>query len=351
MQLPGVLVINPKSRVRTTRQCSVSTKRCWQLLALVGITFVAGGATCANRRQTIRNEFLPPVVFDEVPTLQQIAERVNHSRAITQLESATLTISSPEMAINLRGELAWERSPALLGTKIPDNFSLKGYAGSQVFGTPLAAGSNADLFWMQMQAPGTPPTIFYAKHREFDNQLGPRHILPVSPLWLSEALGIIDFDPNGQHDAPQQRVDGKIEVVSYIPTARGTYRRVLVLDAQTGVIEQTILNDPASKMVAMALQSDHQYYSAVDWNLPHNVSIQMQPDDGPPLAFTIEIGFYSMNSPAKTDPNAFAPPDPTGLVMHNLVELNGGKASAGTPPNYTKEVSNVRPSPLESFRR
>lgn len=322
----------------------------WHLLALFAITFVAGGATCA-RRQTIRNEFLPPVVFEQAPSLEQIAERVNHSRAIIQLESATLTISSPEMSINLRGELAWERSPETAAGKVPDNFSLKGYAASQMFGTPLAAGSNADMFWMQMQVPGTPPTIYFANHREFDNQIGPRHILPVSPLWLSQALGVIDFDPNGQHEAPQQRADGKLEITSYIPSPRGIYRRSLVMDPRTGVIEQTILRNPDSKMVAIALQSDHQYYSAVDWNLPHKVDIQMQPDDGPPLAFTIEVGFYNMNSPAKTDPNAFAPPDPTGLVMENLVEINAGQAAASKLPNYTKAVSNTRPSPLENFRR
>lgn len=320
------------------------------MLTLIGITFVAGGATCA-RRQTIRNEFLPPVVFEHAPSLQQIADRVNHSRAITQLESTTLTISSPEMSINLRGELAWERSPETLGGKVPDNFSLKGYAASQMFGTPLAAGSNADMFWMQMQVPGTPPTIYFANHRAFDDQAGPRHFLPVSPLWLSQALGIIDFDPNGQHEAPHPRADGKIEITSYLPSPRGTYSRVLVMDQSTGVIEQTILRNPASKMVAIALQSDHQYYSAVDWSLPHKVDIQLQPDVGDPMAFTIEVGFYNMNAPAKTESGAFAPPDPTGLVMVNLVELNANQTAASTLPNYTKAVSNVRPRPLENFRR
>ncbi len=312
----------------------------WQLLYLLAIVFVTGGATCA-RRKTIRDEFLPPVVFEQTPTLEEITQQVNHSMSITQLSSNSLTISSPETMVNLNGSLVWER---------PHNFSLKAYVGTKALGTQLAAGSNAQMFWLQQQVP-SPPTIFFARHDEFENQAGPRYILPVSPLWLREALGVVEIDPSLQHEEPRMRTDGRLEVVSYIPSPRGAYKRVLIMELKTGAIEQTLLYNHEGKLVATAQMSDHQYYAAIDWSLPHQVTIQLYPDDGPSLAFTIEVGLYAINQPANSDPSAFAPPDPTGIPAVNLVKLNNDQNIEPTPVSYTPDDSTARRQSLFNFRR
>ncbi|MEZ6134015.1 MAG: hypothetical protein R3C53_03795 [Pirellulaceae bacterium] len=310
----------------------------WLAIWGLAVVFVSGGATCAKRK-TIRDEFLPPFVFQESPTLEQIVERVNHSLAIQQLESNNLTITSPDMTGKLSGSMIWER---------PDRFKLQAYLGTKALGTAFAAGSNSNMFWLHQRMP-SPPTIYWAAHQPFDAQTGPRQILPVSPLWLREALGVVEFDPHAKHEGPHVRPDQKLEVVSYIPSHRGTYRRVLVMDAQTLAIEQTQLYDQNSKMVGNAHQSEHQYYSALDWSLPHRVSIELHPDYGPPLAFTIEVGFYIVN-PAVKDASAFAPPDNTGIVTVDLVEFNARGQATATPPNYTSAADSSSENSLFNFR-
>jgi hypothetical protein len=288
---------------------------------MLATLFVTSGATCAKRRP-LKNEFLPPVVFESTPTLQELAEQVNHSLQIQRLGSNTLTISSPEITTKLSGTFTWER---------PHNFTLEAYPGTRAFGVVLAAGSNPDMFWLQTQYP-SPPTIYFARHNDFEGMPGPRMVLPVSPLWLREALGVVEFDPQGVHEQPRLRADGKLEVASYIPAPRGAYKRVLVMSPKTATIEQTRLHDHTGKLVAIAQQSDHQYYSAIDWSLPHNVIVQLHPDSGPSMSFTIEVGRFMLNADASSA--QFSPPDATGLSTVNLAEINGQPAAVATRPNY-----------------
>ena len=284
--------------------------------------FVTGGATCAKRRP-LQNEFLPPVVFETTPSLAELTERVNQSLQIQRLGSNTLTISSPEISTKLSGTFTWER---------PHKFTLEAFPGTRALGVVLAAGSNEEMFWMQTQFP-PPPTIYYARHDDFEGMSGPRMVLPVSPLWLREALGVVEIDPQGIHEQPQVRSDGKLELASYIPAPRGAYRRVLVMAPATATVEQTKLYDHTGKLVAIAQQSDHSYYAAIDFSLPHNVIVQLHPDSGPPMSFTIEVGRYMLNEDASSA--QFSPPDASGLSTVNLAEINAGQPNASAMrPNY-----------------
>ena len=302
-------------------------------LALLATLWIASGATCA-RRQVIP-EFAPPVFSNANPTLPELTEYINRSLAIERLESNTMTISSPELATKLSGALAWER---------PHNFSLQAYPGTRLLGLAFAAGSNSREFWLQQQM-GGPPTLYYAKHDDFENQQGPRQMLPVSPLWLREALGVVEIDPAMQHLGPRvmpgEANRTKLVIESFIPSPRGPYRRVLVLDAQTRTIEHTLLYDRAGaegKLVAIAQQSQHQYYSAIDWCLPHHVDIQLQPDQGPPLAFAVDVEHYLLNEPASSDASAFRLPEATGLTTVNIAPGAGqAQAAVPVPPVYTQQ--------------
>lgn len=311
-------------------------------LLLFCLCFVCGGATCAKRRSPSEVP-LPPVVFRETPTLQQLIDHTNKSLAIKRIESNNLTITSPGLAGKLSGNLQWER---------PDNFSLQAYMGSQVLGTVLAAGSNRDIFWLQSQMP-PPPTLYYARHDDFEMQLGPRHILPVSPLWLREALGIIEFDPSFEHEGPLVRSDNKLEVRSLIPSRpgsqRGAYQRVVVFAPYTLAIEETRLYDPSGKLVASAQLSEHDSRQA---GLPHRVIIELIPDDGDTLSFTIDVGFYLLNQTANPQTTAFTMPDVTGLSTVDLVQANAqiGQPAVTVPPVY-RSSNAVFPGSLEGYRR
>lgn len=298
---------------------------------LVG-TMVCGGATCAGKRRSAIPEFNPPPVFTSgTPTLGEIVETTNRSLAVNTLSSNSLTISSTELSQTLSGNFRWER---------PDNFRLETKLFTRALGTPLAAGSNSNMFWMQMARPT--PTIFFARHNEFEYQQGGRHVLPVSPLWLREAFGIVELDPQGQHEGPTVRADGKLEVVSYIPSPRGAYRRTLTVAPTTGTIEETRLYDHSGKLIAVANMSQHQYYSAIDWSLPHQVKIQLLPDFGDPISFTVDVAFYQTNDQAP--PNSFAFPDTTGLTTVDLVRLNESLQRDASGNQRENQLGNIEPS-------
>ena len=276
----------------------------------LGLLVVCSGATCARNRSAIP-EFRPPNVFAAGgPTLAELIDQTNRSLGIDSLSSNNLTIDSPDLAYKLSGNFRWER---------PHNLQLQTKLFSSAMGTPLAAGSNSELFWLQTQRPT--PTVYFASHNEFESQPGPRHVLPVSPLWLREAFGIVELDPRGQHEGPTVRADGKLQVTSFIPSPRGDYRRVLVMSPLSGTIEETMLYNQDRRLVAHARLSDHQYYAAIDWSLPHRIQVQLQPDVGEPLSFTVAVGFYLINDSAKGT-GQFAFPDTTGLTTVDLVRAN-----------------------------
>lgn len=311
-------------------------------LLLFCICFVSGGATCARRRPMSEIP-LPPVVFRETPTLQQLIDHTNQSLAIQRIESNNLAITSPGLTGQLSGNLQWER---------PHNFSLQAYMGSRALGTVLAAGSNRDMFWLQSQMP-PPPTLYYARHDDFESQQGPRHILPVSPLWLREALGIVEYDPSFEHEGPHVRTDGKLEVRSLIPSPRGPYIRVVVFAPNTLAIEETRLYDQSMKMIARAQQSDHEYFSTIQANLPHKIIVELIPDDGNTLSFTIDVGFYLLNQTVNAQTTAFTMPDATGLSQVDLVQANAqmGQAAVAVPPVYRSSNAASYSSSLEGYRR
>ncbi len=194
------------------------------------------------------------------------------------------------------------------------------------------------MFWLQTQFP-SPPTLYTARYDEFESQPGPRQILPVSPIWLREALGVVELDPQGLHEQPTVRADGKLEVVSYIPSPRGASRRVLVIAPSTATIEQVGLYDHTNKLAAIAKLSDHQHYSEIDFNLPHHVIVQLYPDSGPAMSFDIEVGFYMLNANAANNAQQFVPPDATGLTRVDLTRANGLPAESASRPNYSQPGS------------
>jgi hypothetical protein len=240
----------------------------------------------------------------------------------------------------LSGNLQWER---------PHNFSLRANMGFSR--TVLAAGSNRDEFWLQSQMP-PPPTLYYARHDDFEAQLGPRRFLPVSPLWLREALGIVEFDPTFEHEGPLVRVDNKLEVRSLIPSPRGAYHRVVVFAPNTLAIEETRLYDQSGKLVASAQQSNHKYFPEIQASLPLKVIVELIPDDGDTLSFTIDVGFYLLNQTVNPHTTAFTMPDATGLSQVDLVQENAraGQPPVMVPPVYRANAASY-PSSLDGYRR
>lgn len=304
------------------------------MLLVLTCLFPCGGATCSKYRK--HPDFLPPVVFEKPPTLEELIAHLNRTSGIERLNSGTVTLSTPGAPIKLSGNLSWHR---------PSDFRLQAYPGTRVMGDALDAGSNADQFWLMTKLPGESPMMYYASHQQFEMQPGPRRILPVSPLWIREALGIIEFEPGGHHEGPIVRsADKLVEIRSIIPTHRGSYKRTVVVEPTRATVRQVILKDPEDKMVASATLSEHRLYGAIDASLPHRVDLQMQPDAGiepdmgQVLAFTIEVGSYILNDNSGNESQRYTMPDAGGYQSIDLVQLNANLGQAPPPvstPPYT----------------
>lgn len=293
-------------------------------LAILLLTFVAGGATCLPRR-SIR-EFQPVPLFTSPPTLDQLTEAINRSRNVQSLQSNSVTVNvNKERTINTN--VAWAREKRFRMTA-----SVAGMAGVDI-------GSNDEVFWMAIRG-GLTKEMFFARHVEFDSQVA-RPVLPVSPVWLIQAMGICDINPYQIVQQPVRRADGLVELTTLEPSPIGNYARTLVVDDKYGFSRQVFLRDPTGRLVANAEQSKHEYYAAIQSSLPHNVKVQLIPEGSPIIELDISIASYVINSLDVDNQSQFTMPNTNGYQLTNLAQLSDGGPQAIQPqhvappqPNY-----------------
>lgn len=293
-----------------------------QLIYLVYLllVFSCTGATCLPRK-TI-SEFQPPILFQQQPDVQQIAAAVNRSQNVQKLQSNVVSIRFPGNLGSLNANLNYEKEK---------RFRVQGSASLGLGSVDI--GSNDEVFWMGIRQ-GASPTLFYAQHAQFEQQLN-RQILPVSPLWLIEAMGIISIDPYQITNQPTLRPDGLLEVRTSTPSPVGNYTRTLMIDPKYGYVRHLFLNDPNGRLVARSSMSDQQYYSAIEYSLPHRVEVQLIPQGTDPMDMVLEIHQYNVNSLDPSMPNLFQFPDTRGYKVEDLTQINAGQ----TLPVQAQRVS------------
>jgi len=283
----------------------------------LAIVFVCSGATCIPKRPNA--EFAPKPMFAGPPTQEQLFEVINRSRSIQSLQSNFVTVN-PNRMRNLDASLVWVRER---------KFKLSGGI-SRMLGNNFEVGSNDQYFWMSVRD-GMRPQLFFARHDEFESQ-STRRILPVSPLWILEALGISEIDPYRVLGPAVNRPDGMLELSTMAPTATGTYTRTLVIDPKFGYTRQVLLRDPSGRLVASATQSEHNYYASAGLSLPHKVLMQLVPVMDPPTEIDVTIGGYVINGlDLQQSASGFELPNQNGYEVVNLVQFNQGLPQAVTP--------------------
>ena len=301
--------------------------RALQCLAIVLLTFVTGGATCMPRRSI--PEFQPKPLFTSPPTLFQLTDAINRSRNVQSLQSNSVTVNvNNERTINTN--VTWAREKRFRMTA-----SVAGVAGVDI-------GSNDDEFWMTIRA-GLTKEMYYARHNEFDAQPN-RPVLPVSPVWLIQAMGVCDIDLNKPMADPVTRADGMVELTTPEPSPIGNFTRTLVVDPKFGYSRQVFLRDPTGRLVANATQAKHEYYSSIQSCLPHQVKVQLMPAGSDVIELEISIASYVVNSLAPDNMTQFQLP---GMNGYKVVNLGQTGPQAITP----QQVAPPLPSyPQTSFR-
>ncbi len=285
-------------------------------LAILTLFFATSGATCVPKRNI--PEFQPKPVFTSTPSADQILEVLNRSRNIQSLQSNFVTVN-PNKIRNLDATLVWQRER---------RFRVSGGI-SRMMGNNFDVGSNDEWFWMAVRD-GMNPQLYVARHTEFDAQ-AQRRILPVSPLWIVEALGVISVDPQQLMGVPIERPDGMMEISTLAPSPTGTYTRTVVVDPKFGYTRQLVLRDPSGRLVATANQLDHEYYPSIGTSLPHRVVIQLVPALDPPTEIDITVGKYAVNSLDPNQVTGYDLPHSAGYQIINLVQYSQGLPQAVTP--------------------
>lgn len=275
-----------------------------------------------------------PVVFQGNPTIEQIAQVVNNNTdRVRQMQSSGAT-------------LAVEGLPALqtmLALERPNRFRLQ--AGLRLTGgNELDLGSNDQQFWFWAKR-NQPQAVYFANHQEF--QAGSQNtLLPLSPQWLIEALGLIRMEPGHQHTGPYAHAAGRLQVRTQIPQAGGNLTRILVLDSQRGSILEQYVYDQTGTLLASAIGSRHQYEPTAGVSLPREVSIQLPPAQ---LAFTIRTDGYLINQLEASD-QLWTRPEISGSPTVDLMRMGNGLLGAAPVNPTPPQALSRQPNPLRSIR-
>jgi hypothetical protein len=261
-------------------------------LWLTVVLFAAGGASCPYARVATPPEPLPPAAFQQTPTLAEVIAAVNrNTSAARQLKSDTVTlrIDGTDMLTKaippLRGNLAWEA---------PLRFRMTASLSS-LTGTEVDIGSNDELFWIWSRwiqpPPGHPPAIFFARHSEFEHS-PLRHLAPIEPRQIVDALGLTTLPPDAQYEGPTPRGNGLVELRVTTSSPRGPVSRVLLVHEQYGWVEQQHLFDADGQRIASMIGSRHRYYPEQQVVLPLHIEIKLA---NPEITLVIDVADYELN--------------------------------------------------------
>ncbi len=247
-------------------------------LLLAGSLFAASGASCQN----LANQYTAPVprALPNAPSLADVVRVVNdNSGRVQSLYTTSATISSP-LVPSLNAVVALDR---------PQKFRLR--AETSFTGPEVDLGSNEELFWFWVRR-NQPPALYFCRHEQFG--ASPlRKIIPVEPAWLIEALGLVSFDPNVQHEGPAPVGAGRLRIQSPRPTLYGQLTKVTLIDESRAWVVEQHLYDERGELIASALTSEHRRDAATDVTLPRQIEIHWPASQ---LRMTIRVNQWQVNS-------------------------------------------------------
>ncbi|MDV6030263.1 MAG: hypothetical protein F9B45_09175 [Phycisphaera sp. RhM] len=313
-------------------------------LLVLGVCFVSGGATCARRDATLQLP-PPPPVLPQTPTLELVTAAVNRTSAIRELSTNTASVDVLSMP-------ALPKLSATINLRKERDFRLKASLPI-VMGSGLDMGSNNSLFWFEVPE-GMGRLLYFARHDQYRQQLD-RAVLPVDPTWVTDALGLVQIDPNQVVAGPVVRPDGKLEIRTVLPMPAGTFQRVCYIDAAAGHVTDQFLYAPAGgPPIAESHASNHQFYVDHNCSLPHTVEFSLTPRAGEPLSMRIDVGIYAVNQILSGDPNLFVMPQGAANAI-DLTTLSPGNAAMVAPTHYqipaTYQSEPAGPMPYRGLAR
>lgn len=254
---------------------------------LLGL-FLLGLATSPGciwlRRNRHADGPLPPPSLAPQASLAEVIEAVNaNTRSVRQLQSEGASLRIVGVPPTLSAELALER---------PRHLRLTAQV-SRLTGKELDLGSNDERFWLWVRR-NPQPAVFFARHDRFAQSQAAQW-LSVNPVWLVDAIGMTQLDPDKPHEGPIPRETGQIELRTKLDTPRGQWTRVLVIDARYGWVLEQHLYDAVGRLIASAIADRFHYYQEHQASLPHTVRIRLNPDQPAELDMDLSVVNYQIN--------------------------------------------------------
>lgn len=310
----------------------MNERAAWILLA-IALALPSCGCNLLKRRPALEPT---PIVFQQSPTLEQLASAVNaNTERVYTLQTRDARLLLPGLpAVSL--EMAYEQ---------PRRLRLR--AGTGLTGQELDLGSNDELFWFWARQ-NPQPALFYARHDQFARSPN-RSLVPIEPLWLIDAMGLPRFDPNHRHEGPTARTGGAMEIRTRFPTAEGENTKITLVHAQYAWVLEQQVYDVRGRLLASSKTSDHEFYPYAQVAMPRKVTIELPPAQ---LSFAVESQGYSLNVPLGDSAALFQLPQeqfPNAPLVDVAEPVPGPAATSAQPygpppPTYptTSEAPRVR---------
>jgi len=244
---------------------------------------------------------LPPA-----PTLEQIAAFVNgNSTRIQTFVADEAVISGPGIP-SLRTQIAFER---------PRRLRMRGETG--LSGMELDVGSNDEVFWFWVKR-NQPPAMYYARWADYDLPgSAARQAVPLDPRWLAEAFGIVEIDLSSPTEGPVPLAGNRLEVRTRRQTPEGPMVKVIVVDAQYGLVLAQHLYDPQGRLSASAVSYDHRRDPVSGLVMPRAVELQVPRAE---MTLRVHLGNVRINQPIPDPAATWNMPTYAGYPLVNLAD-------------------------------
>jgi hypothetical protein len=289
-------------------------------LVFIFLIFFSGCEMFKNAFR-VKDPKAPPLIQSQHPTLEQITSAINrNSMAVRNMVTENASILVPGVLIPLHTRLTFER---------PKRLRIQGSATA--FGVQeLDFGSNDTLFWLWVRRLQE-KEMYYCRHELFP--LCPvRSLVPIEPDWIIEALGIVEFLPNDQHEGPVPTDDGNLAILTRRQTASGQFLKRTIIDAKNGWVLRQEMYSPQNELVALSISSDHRYDKGTGVLYARHVEVQCQGANGKMI---IDLGNPTFNSVT-----------PFPLSMFTMPTFDGYRSVDICGPEFLQNQGAVMPAPL-----
>lgn len=276
----------------------------------------------------------PPVLQPGASLPDVIGAVNNNSRRVQSFSTNQAQLSGPGIPVALRGtSIVYER---------PKRLRIQ--AGTGFTGSELDVGSNDEIFWFWVRR-NEPPAVLFCRHDQYASCEASR-MIPFEPSWLMEAFGIVEFDPNGQHQGPITRPDGRLEIVTVRQTPCGPATKKTVIDPVTALVYEQHVYDYRGRPVASVVVREHRLDPLTAVVMPKVVDLQCPQAE---LSMRVNLGNLTINQPVG-NPALWTMPTGVGPLV-NLADPNWYRAlGLQRPAGQTSEMGPVTSVPLDHRR-